>query len=102
MPTHGVCRHLVRIALLALLAASLLAACGVSGSGSTAPDDARAVPSPLLDEPPGRTQSEVAVLAGGCFWGVQGVFQHVTGVSQAVSGHAGGSRATAVYEMVKR
>ena len=38
------------------------------------------------------------VLAGGCFWGVQGVFQHVTGVTNAVSGYAGGARSTATYE----
>src|SRR5438132_7134198 len=92
-------RRLVRIALPAMVAATLLlAGCGMSGSGLTAPEDARAVPSPLLDEPSGQMQSEVAVLAGGCFWGVQGVFQHVTGVTQAVSGYAGGTQATAVYE----
>lgn len=45
-------------------------------------------------------QSEVAVLAGGCFWGVQGVFQHVKGVRNAVSGYTGGDRTTAVYEAV--
>jgi len=45
-------------------------------------------------------QSEVAVLAGGCFWGLQGVFQHVKGVRNAVSGYAGGDRMTAVYEAV--
>jgi peptide-methionine (S)-S-oxide reductase len=45
-------------------------------------------------------RSEVAVLAGGCFWGVQGVFQHVDGVTSAVSGYAGGSANTAHYEMV--
>ncbi|MCL2429882.1 MAG: peptide-methionine (S)-S-oxide reductase MsrA, partial [Alphaproteobacteria bacterium] len=44
--------------------------------------------------------SEVAVLAGGCFWGVQGVFQHVDGVSSAVSGYAGGEQKTAHYQMV--
>ena len=41
-----------------------------------------------------------AVFAGGCFWGVQGVFQHVRGVTQAVSGYAGGSRDTATYRSV--
>jgi len=45
-------------------------------------------------------QPEVAVLAGGCFWGVQGVFQHVKGVRNAVSGYAGGEKQTAVYEAV--
>ena len=42
----------------------------------------------------------MAVLAGGCFWGVQGVYQHVNGVLKAVSGYAGGARETAVYEVV--
>ncbi|MGH8218017.1 MAG: peptide-methionine (S)-S-oxide reductase MsrA [Steroidobacteraceae bacterium] len=43
---------------------------------------------------------EIAVLAGGCFWGVQGVYEHVKGVLRAVSGYTGGSRATAQYETV--
>jgi peptide-methionine (S)-S-oxide reductase len=43
--------------------------------------------------------AEVTVFAGGCFWGVQGVFQHVKGVTRAVSGYTGGSRSTAHYEM---
>ena len=49
---------------------------------------------------PSQATSETAVLAGGCFWGVQGVFQHVKGVTQAVSGYAGGSKVSAVYEVV--
>lgn len=44
--------------------------------------------------------TDTAVLAGGCFWGVQGVFQHVKGVTRAVSGYAGGAAATAKYEAV--
>ena len=43
---------------------------------------------------------QTIVLAGGCFWGVQGVFEHVKGVSQAVSGYSGGTKETAHYEMV--
>ena len=58
------------------------------------------VPAPALDEPAGGTAPEVAVLAGGCFWGVQGVFQHVDGVLDAVSGYTGGSKGTAQYEIV--
>jgi len=59
------------------------------------------IPAPALDEPAGSPgASETAVLAGGCFWGVQGVFQHVKGVSAAVSGYAGGDAATAHYETV--
>ena len=59
------------------------------------------VPAPIVDEPAGSPgASETAVLAGGCFWGVQGVFQHVKGVSSAVSGYAGGEASTAQYETV--
>lgn len=59
------------------------------------------VPAPLVDEPkPGAAGTETAVLAGGCFWGVQGVFQHVKGVTSAVSGYAGGSVANPSYEDV--
>ena len=60
----------------------------------------RIVPPPAVDAPAGTATSEVAVFAGGCFWGVQGVFQHVTGVTGAVSGYAGGDKATARYEQV--
>ena len=55
---------------------------------------------PAVDNPkaPGATQT--AVLAGGCFWGVQGVFEHVRGVRKVVAGYAGGERGTAQYETV--
>jgi peptide-methionine (S)-S-oxide reductase len=62
--------------------------------------DGYTLPAPTQDEAAGQLTSEVAVLAGGCFWGVQGVFQHVNGVSSAVSGYAGGEKGTAHYEMV--
>ena len=55
---------------------------------------------PAIDLPPGNTTSGVVVLAGGCFWGVQGVYQHVKGVTNAVSGYAGGEKDTAEYERV--
>ena len=54
-------------------------------------ESARVVPPPAVDAPAGQAASEVVVLAGGCFWGVQGVFQHVDGVTSAVSGYAGGA-----------
>jgi peptide-methionine (S)-S-oxide reductase len=86
----------------ALCLAFLLAAAatGLIAARSSA-EEARAVPLPTLDEPaaPAATP-EVAVVAGGCFWGVQGVFQHVQGVTSAVSGYAGGGRATAAYPTV--
>lgn len=58
------------------------------------------IPAPALDETAQSASSEKAVFAGGCFWGVQGVFQHVKGVTKAVSGYAGGSGDTARYEAV--
>jgi peptide-methionine (S)-S-oxide reductase len=61
---------------------------------------ARVVPPPAQDEAAGQATTEVAVLAGGCFWGVQGVFQHVDGVIKAVSGYDGGEKKDAHYEIV--
>jgi peptide-methionine (S)-S-oxide reductase len=85
--------------LLPILAATvLLAACNFA--------DARSkpvlLPDPKLDVPrattPGR--NEVAVFAGGCFWGIEAVFEHVRGVRSATSGYAGGSALTAHYSIV--
>jgi len=61
---------------------------------------ARKIPAPLADEKAEGAASRTAVFAGGCFWGVQGVFQHVEGVTRAVSGYAGGEASTAQYEKV--
>ena len=58
------------------------------------------VPPPTLDEAKGKSGTEIAVLAGGCFWGVQGVFQHVKGVQSAVSGYAGGDKQDPSYQQV--
>ena len=66
---------------------------------SSAATESIAVPAPEINEP-GGAGSETAVLAGGCFWGVQGVFQHVKGVTEAESGYAGGDPDTANYETV--
>ncbi|HEY7289730.1 MAG TPA: peptide-methionine (S)-S-oxide reductase MsrA [Vicinamibacterales bacterium] len=62
-----------------------------------------AFPEPAIDNPvvPGAAP-ESAVLAGGCFWGVQAVFQHVKGVVNATSGYAGGSEKNARYDIVSR
>ena len=59
------------------------------------------VPNPAIDTPIATTKSEqTAVVAGGCFWGIQAVFQHVKGVINATSGYAGGAAKTAEYEVV--
>ncbi|WP_250467070.1 MULTISPECIES: peptide-methionine (S)-S-oxide reductase MsrA [unclassified Caballeronia] len=63
-------------------------------------EDAKVIPAPAHDESVGATHTETAVFAGGCFWGVQGVFQHVRGVKEVVSGYTGGNADTAQYERV--
>jgi peptide-methionine (S)-S-oxide reductase len=62
-------------------------------------EEAVKIPPPAMDEK-ASSKSETAVFAGGCFWGVQGVFQHVKGVENAVSGYTGGARKDAEYEAV--
>jgi len=58
------------------------------------------VPAPQVDTPAGATGLQTAVVAGGCFWGVDAVFKHVKGVTKVVSGYAGGDKSTAEYEKV--
>ncbi|HRO11968.1 MAG TPA: peptide-methionine (S)-S-oxide reductase MsrA [Amaricoccus sp.] len=85
-----------------MAAALALAAAGGLAGWQVLPSFARegiAIPPPALDVPAGEG-IETAVLAGGCFWGVQGVFQHVKGVTGAVSGYAGGAAETARYRVV--
>ena len=83
------------------IAAAVLAVVAVAiRSHPAAAETARVVPLPAIDMPPGDASSAVVVLAGGCFWGVQGVYQHVKGVTNAVSGYAGGDKKTADYEVV--
>lgn len=81
--------------------ATLAAAFGLLGMGaSNAAETAFIIPAPAVDQTPDAAGQEKAVIAGGCFWGVQAVFQHVNGVSNAVSGYAGGQATTANYDTV--
>jgi peptide-methionine (S)-S-oxide reductase len=66
---------------------------------SLAAEEAVVIPVPAVDAA-SASGIQTAVLAGGCFWGVQGVFQHTAGVVNAVSGYAGGTKATADYNTV--
>jgi peptide-methionine (S)-S-oxide reductase len=66
-------------------------------SGAEAPVN---LASPALDNPKAAGPAQTAVLAGGCFWGVQGVFEHVRGVQKVIAGYAGGDKSTAEYETV--
>jgi peptide-methionine (S)-S-oxide reductase len=89
---------MIRLAprLFATVAAGLaLMAVGLAGQARAA-EDVTVIPAPVVDLPPS-TAPQTAVFAGGCFWGVQGVFQHTKGVLNAVSGYAGGAKETANY-----
>ncbi|TMU66276.1 peptide-methionine (S)-S-oxide reductase MsrA [Pseudomonas fluorescens] len=82
-----------------LLGVAVAGVIGQVSALSMGGEDAVVIPPPTLDEIT-QAHSETAVFAGGCFWGVQGVFQHVKGVQKAVSGYAGGAANTAEYERV--
>jgi peptide-methionine (S)-S-oxide reductase len=82
-----------------ILFASLLGATACNAKANPSPS--AAVPAPLLDAPRTSTSGQqTAVVSGGCFWGIQAVFQHVKGVISSTSGYAGGSAKTAEYEIV--
>ena len=94
-------RTLLRMS--AVPAAALLGVYLLGPSGGTVAQGAdlnQKLPAPLVDETPSGSGIETLTLAGGCFWGVHGVFQHVHGVVSAVSGYDGGTAGTAEYEVV--
>jgi peptide-methionine (S)-S-oxide reductase len=81
--------------LMILIGLAALPACNTASAKVTI------IPDPAVDEPvAGKSGQEVAVIAGGCFWGVQLVFEHVKGVVSATAGYSGGSATTAEYETV--
>jgi peptide-methionine (S)-S-oxide reductase len=85
-------RFLQTLCALALLG---LAACSRTDAAMTS------LPDPGVDAPKAATKgTATAVFAGGCFWGIEAVFEHVKGVSQAVSGYAGGTAESATYQKV--
>jgi peptide-methionine (S)-S-oxide reductase len=89
-----------------LLGSAVVAVLAVSGLGlvlnfARAEEPAVTIPAPAVDaQAPAGDAPQTIVLAGGCFWGVQGVFEHTKGVTRAVSGYSGGTKETAHYEMV--
>ena len=85
--------YLAMAALAAVSAAPLLSSHVLAG------DLNKQIPAALSD-PANTATTEVAVLAGGCFWGQQGVFEHVKGVTKVVAGYSGGERETAHYDRV--
>ncbi len=90
--------HFSRLSLCAA-ALSALAITAFVAAPSRAAEDAVVIPAPAMDAQ-ASDGIQTAVIAGGCFWGVQGVFQHTAGVVNAVSGYAGGSKASADYNVV--
>jgi peptide-methionine (S)-S-oxide reductase len=91
--------HRPQFSRLSLFAVAVLTITAFAVTPSRAAEDAVVIPPPALDVQ-GSDGLQTAVVAGGCFWGVQGVFQHTAGVINAVSGYAGGSKATAGYNLV--
>ena len=80
---------------------TLLAVLGVAWQLTSGAAEVTAnLPPPSLDNPKQAGPLQTAVLSGGCFWGVQSVFEHVKGVQKVVSGYAGGDRSTARYQDV--
>jgi len=78
---------------------AILIAASLSASALAAEDPVK-IPAPAFDQPLAKGAPQTAVIAGGCFWGVQGVYQHLKGVKSVLSGYSGGERDTADYESV--
>jgi peptide-methionine (S)-S-oxide reductase len=82
--------------MVVMALATFLLSCGANAEAVN-----KAIPAPEVDTPAAEAAApQVAVLAGGCFWGLQGMFEHVQGVTRVVAGYSGGDKATAHYEMV--
>src|SRR5215831_6138939 len=90
------CSSLCRAIALTTLLALSISTCAWAGAA----ENAVIIPSPAVDNPKAAGPLQTAVLSGGCFWGVQGVYQHVHGVRKVLSGYAGGDKSTAEYETV--
>lgn len=88
-------RHLVNLVLVLAIGSGLFAM-----QRALANSDPVALPDPKTTLPAATRGDQVAIFAGGCFWGVEAVFEHVKGVKHASSGYAGGTAATAKYDLV--
>lgn len=85
---------------LVLLAVPIGAAIALTQLPARAEAPAQKLPAPALDVAPTPGETQTAVLSGGCFWGVQGVFEHVKGVQKVLAGYSGGTMFSADYETV--
>ncbi|MEO8997934.1 MAG: peptide-methionine (S)-S-oxide reductase MsrA [Rhodanobacter sp.] len=92
---------MIRRPLLRVLPLAAMLALAVSACQSVSVASEVVLPAPAIDAPKTTGSSDqVAVFAGGCFWGIEGVFDHVKGVRKAVAGYSGGAADTAQYEAV--
>jgi peptide-methionine (S)-S-oxide reductase len=89
---------MIKTLILPITAAAAIVGVALYGPAASA-ERAVAIPAPARDVVPA-AQPHVAVLAGGCFWGMEAVFEHVKGVTGVTAGYAGGSAATATYDQV--
>jgi peptide-methionine (S)-S-oxide reductase len=88
--------HWLPVAVVAIASVAFAATFEVSA------ESAVSVPAPKTEAVASNAASEKVILAGGCFWGVQGVYQHVKGVTSAISGYSGGTKVDPTYEQVSR
>lgn len=86
----------IKFSAIILVAAGAIVAAWMA----SAAEQAFVIPPPAVDNQKMSGPTQTAVLAGGCFWGVQGVYQHVRGVKNVLSGYSGGDKASADYEVV--
>jgi peptide-methionine (S)-S-oxide reductase len=94
-------KHSGRIGTTAILTAMVIFAFTMSWNNLDAAENSVVLPDPVIDAPlAAKSGKQTAVVAGGCFWGIQLVFQHVRGVKKATSGYSGGTAASPEYEQV--
>jgi len=105
VPDSGIKSAMIRLSRW-IGRAALALLCAILGyqilTTAFASEESVVVPGPALDNPKAAGPTQTAVLAGGCFWGVHGVYQHVRGAREVLSGYSGGTKATADYETVSR
>ncbi|MGO9444304.1 MAG: peptide-methionine (S)-S-oxide reductase MsrA [Thiobacillaceae bacterium] len=86
---------------LATIVAVTLGIATTALTGYASSSATRSIPDPVVDIHPAKAAgTQTAMLAGGCFWGMEGVFEHVKGVTRVASGYAGGKADTATYDQV--
>lgn len=88
--------NIIRRSTLAIALVALVSACTLAGARSKPV----VLPDAKLDAPLAAGKQQVAVFAGGCFWGIEAVFEHVKGVTDVISGYSGGSAMTARYSLI--